>query len=218
MPDVPITIVRSLRRTISLHITPNASILVKAPRFVSDREIQKFISQHTEWIEKHTEKIKQKKTNKQTDEYFYLGKHVSFAPGNYTEISVTDDKLFFPQALLFRKEKELTDWYIKQARKIITEQTVFYAEQMQTTYKEISFSDTKSQWGRCTHDNRLQFSWRLVMAPLLVINYVVVHELSHTIEKNHSRGFWSLVRRFNPSYRQQIKWLSDNGSSLKDEY
>ena len=101
-----------------------------------------------------------------------------------------------------------------QGKNILSEQVKSYALQMKAEYKEITFSDTKSQWGRCTHDNRLQFSWRLVMAPMLVINYVIIHELSHTFEKNHTQMFWMKVRNFNPSYRQQIKWLKEHGASL----
>jgi predicted metal-dependent hydrolase len=125
------------------------------------------------------------------------------------------DMILFPKAAVFRVQKELTAWYIRQAREIISQQVEFYAKRMNASYTDLTFSDTKSQWGRCTHENKLQFSWRLVMAPLLVINYVVVHELVHTIEKNHSRSFWSKVRFHNPSYRQQIKWLAANGHALK---
>jgi predicted metal-dependent hydrolase len=148
-------------------------------------------------------------------EYLFLGKTLTLKPGNYTSIAVKGDWLLFPQAALFRKDKELTSWYITQARALITRQTERYAKEMKTDFKEITFSDTRSQWGRCTYDNRLQFSWRLIMAPLLVLNYVVIHELAHTFEKNHTQMFWMKVRNFNPSYRQQIKWLKEYGTTLK---
>ncbi len=73
---------------------------------------------------------------------------------------------------------------------------------------------TKSQWGSCTHDNKLQFSWRLIMTPITVLNYVVIHELAHTTQKNHSRAFWDVVRRHCPSYNRQRKWLKEHGNSL----
>lgn len=148
------------------------------------------------------------------EEYLYLGRKLTLHPGNYTSIAVKDDLLLFPQALLFRKEKELTMWYVQQAKKIIAAHVERFAKEMQTNYKSLTFSDTRSKWGSCTHDNRLQFSWRLVMAPLLVLNYVIIHELAHTIEKNHTQYFWMKVRRFNPSYRQQIKWLKEHGELL----
>lgn len=146
--------------------------------------------------------------------YLYLGKKLTFTPGNYLSISVRDDNLLFPHGLLFRQDKELEQWYIREARRVITGQTVRFAEKMKTRFTDITFSDTRSQWGRCTYDNRLQFSWRLVMAPVLVLNYVVIHELAHTFEKNHSQLFWMKVRNMNPSYRQQILWLKKYGHTL----
>ncbi len=211
------TIIRSQRRTIALHITSDGKLLVKAPIRIHDRQVQKFLEEHAEWIEKKLALVRKRKTLnpvREKGEYFYLGKKVLLTAGDFTSITVKEDKLLFPAGLLFRKEKELTSWYIKEAKRIISHQTEHYAKEMDTEFKEIAFSDTKSQWGRCTHDNRLQFSWRLIMAPILTLNYVVIHELAHTMEKNHTHRFWAVVRRFNPSYRTQIKWLKDHGASL----
>lgn len=147
--------------------------------------------------------------------FLYLGKECTLQTGNYQGIVLQEERLLFPHVLQFRLEQELTTWYVQQARKVISNQVIFYAKQMKTTYASLKFSDTKSQWGSCSHDNNLQFSWRLIMAPLLVLNYVVIHELTHTMEKNHSANFWSKVRFHNPSYRQQITWLQKHGNSLK---
>ncbi len=206
---------RSNRRTVALHIQPDATVLIKAPNHMPQHQINIFIEEHREWIDKRLALVgKRMKYKKREDEYFFLGKTLKLTPGNYRDIAVEEDKLLFPIALLFRKDKEIATWYLAKAREIITGQVATFAKEMKTEYREITFSDTKSQWGRCTHDNRLQFSWRLVMAPLLVINYVVIHELAHTMEKNHTQMFWMKVRNFNPSYRQQIKWLKENGMSL----
>jgi predicted metal-dependent hydrolase len=149
-----------------------------------------------------------------TDKILYLGKEYKLEIGNYSAIKIYEDKLLFPRAAQFRLAKELHTWYVAQARKIITEQVEYYSGQMKVIYTDLLFSETRSQWGRCTHENKLQFNWKLVMASLLTINYVVVHELAHIREKNHSRAFWSVVRLYNPSYRQQIRWLKDHGQSL----
>lgn len=156
--------------------------------------------------------LEQSANNKDT--YLFLGKTLKLLPGNFINISVKENLLFFPRAMLFRKEKEIESWYIRQANAIITPLVERFALEMKTGFKSVTFSDTSSQWGRCTRDNRLQFSWRLVMAPLLVVNYVVIHELAHTMEKNHTQLFWMKVRNYNPSYRQQIKWLKEHGAAL----
>jgi len=136
--------------------------------------------------------------------------------GNYKNIHIDPptDGLNFPNFLIFRAKKELDSWYIKQAKEIITKRVEHYSKIMQTSYKNISFSDTKSKWGSCGPDNALQFNWRLIMAPPLVTDYVIVHELAHTIEKNHSRDFWKKVELYKPAYRQYRKWLETNSHRL----
>lgn len=213
-----IKIIRSNRRSLSLHILRDGTIEVKAPFFMPGFMIRQFVEKNSDWVEKKKQLVQNPmslpKTYTHGETFFYLGNAYSLDIGDYTSISIKEDKLLFPKALLFRAKKELEYWYIRQAKEIITSQVQRYAEEMKTSYIAITFSDTKSQWGRCTHDNRLQFSWRLVMAPLLVLNYVVVHELAHTKEKNHSYLFWSIVRGVTPSYKQQIKWLKTHGTTL----
>lgn len=217
--EIKYTRINSKRRSLALQILHDGSIVVKAPFMSSDKMIDQFVNQHREWIEKRLNKVQERnKIPKHTyttgDIFLYLGSEIILEIGEYTKVEVKDGKLLFPKLLVFRIKKEIEEFYIREARSLITSQTEKFALEMSTKFKEITFSDTKSQWGRCTHDNRLQFSWRLIMAPLLTLNYVVIHELAHTTEKNHSRAFWSKVRNFNPSYIQQIKWLKENGLRL----
>jgi predicted metal-dependent hydrolase len=211
-------IIRSHRRTLALQILPDHTLVVKAPALMPKIFIDRFIRDNSEWIEKRQKLIENRKVIKrqysQGESFWFLGKEYKLKIGNYQEIGLQGENLRFPSFLQFRIQKELSSWYINQGRKTITEQVEKYAKEMGAKYISLTFSDTRSKWGSCTSDNRLFFSWRLVMAPLLVLNYVVVHELAHTKEKNHSRAFWSKVRLYNPSYRQQIKWLKEYGDSL----
>jgi predicted metal-dependent hydrolase len=214
-PDIKIE--KSRRRSIALSITPDRTVLVKAPILMPKFMIDQFIEKHAEWIEKRLAKlasIPHTRTYADGDTFLYLGKPVTLKLDPVTEISVTGQEIHFPKALQFRAKKELETWFIKKGRELITQQVEHYAKEMGATYIDLSFSDTKSKWGSCSHDNRLQFNWRLIMAPILVLNYVIVHELSHTIEKNHSRDFWRRVEKYNPSYRQSRKWLREQGHSL----
>lgn len=213
-----IKIIRSRRRSLSLHVLSDGSLEIKAPWFIPRPFINDFIEKHSEWIEKRKKIVQKKQALKKSyshgESYLYLGKEYILDIGNYSEITIEDNKLLFPIGLKFRAKKELENWYIRQARELITAAVDRYAKEMETEYTHITFSDTKSQWGRCTSDNRLQFSWRLIMTPLLVLNYVVIHELAHTKYKNHGIRFWNTVRAVMPSYKQQIKWLKENGNTL----
>lgn len=219
MNTTDIRIHRSQRKTLSLHILSDRTIVVRAPLYASDFHIHSFIEKNEEWIQKKMKlfehrPITMKKQYKEGEQFLYLGTPYTLTIGNYSKIAMQETKLLFPQFMSFRIEREITQWYIAKAREVITERVKLNANVMNVSYINISFSDTKSKWGSCTFDNKLQFNWRLVMAPILVVNYVVVHELAHILEKNHSQDFWRKVSNINPSFRQQVKWLKTYGDSL----
>jgi predicted metal-dependent hydrolase len=219
MADIKTKIVRSRRKSMSLHVNPDNTLTVKVPWFLPSWEIDKFLNKYSGWIER---KISQNQSAKKSprkysdgEEFLFMGETLKLKIGDYKEIKVHEKNLFLPSHMVFRAKKEIESFYIKEAKKVIMEMLDKYSKDFKTNYHGVvHFSDTSSKWGSCTHDNRLQFNWRLIMAPFLVIRYVVVHELAHTLEKNHSRFFWTRVASVNPSYKQQIKWLKDNGSQL----
>lgn len=206
-------IIRSLRRTLFLHVSSKGEVVVKAPIFIPDIIISQFIKEREDWIFKSLKQVESRKPTqkayKEGEEFLYLGDKYKLCIGDFKVISI-NNTLNIPDFMMFRIQKELTNWYIKQAQKIITSQVELLSRKMNTKYKSIRFSDTSSKWASCFPDNSLQFNWRLVMAPLMVINYVIIHELAHTIEKNHSRRFWSKVDLYTPAYKQHRKWLDKN--------
>lgn len=213
------TIIKSVRRTVSIHILPNGKIEVRAPRLMPQFLIRQFVIKHQVWIEKKLKQQKafpvlEKKQYVSGELLLFLGNHYQLAIGPYSKIELGQRELLFPKALEFRIQKELKIWYQQQARQIITIRVKENAKLMNVSYSEVYFSDTKSKWGSCSHGNKLQFNWRLVMAPLMVLNYVVIHELAHIEQKNHSDRFWRLVERYTPSYKQHRLWLKRNGNVL----
>jgi predicted metal-dependent hydrolase len=83
------------------------------------------------------------------------------------------------------------------------------ARLMGTTYRAVSISSAKTRWGSCSADNSIRFTFRLLYAPMAVIDYVVVHELSHTVHKDHSKAFWLEVEKYRPDWKIARKWLKD---------
>ena len=104
--------------------------------------------------------------------------------------------------------------YIKIARDIFTQKTIYYASIMSVTFGRISIREQKTRWGSCSSDGNLNFNWRLIFAPEEVLDYIVVHELAHRREMNHSRAFYEIVSSILPEYKKSQKWLRDNGHSL----
>ncbi len=211
-----IIITHTRRKTIVLSILSSNRIEVKAPNFISDREIYRLLEKKKDWIQNHlqTQKNSSVHTYQSGDKFLYLGNYYTLDINNYPTIAIVNNVLTFPSILQFRIKKELEIWFVRQAKIMITKRVQWYAKQMKLSYKEISFGDTKSRWGSCSFDNRLKFNWKLIFAPLAVIDYVAVHELVHTTEKNHTWLFWSKVRFVLPAYKQRRLWLKKHGEQL----
>ena len=109
---------------------------------------------------------------------------------------------------------EFECWYRNQARQILTERVNAYASQHNLQYKGIKITSARTRWGSCSPTGSLNFSWRLVLAPMDVVDYVVVHELAHTVFHNHSKRFWKKVEQILPDYKERRKWLRKYGLQL----
>ncbi len=211
-------VIRSHRASISIHITPEGKVVVKAPHLVPQFVINNFLKEKESWIEKTLQKVTSRviptRTYTEGEIFYFLGESHKLSFYDGIEIHLKDGQLLFPKALQFRIQKELPDWFLKHAKEVIQKRLQVKAIEMHASFGDVRFSDTSSKWGTCFPDNSLQFNWRLIMAPLMVLDYVVIHELAHTTEKNHSDSFWRKVRQFTPAYRQHRKWLNDNAHLL----
>jgi predicted metal-dependent hydrolase len=105
-------------------------------------------------------------------------------------------------------------WYKQQARQALTERVALRAAFHMLTVSGVRISSARTRWGSCSSRGSLSFTWRLVLAPLEVIDYVIVHELAHLRVRNHSPEFWKEVGRMMPDYAQRKQWLKDNGRML----
>jgi predicted metal-dependent hydrolase len=113
-----------------------------------------------------------------------------------------------------RARSAFENWYRVQAKAVLTERVHFYARQYGLQFKRIGITSARTRWGSCSPDGALNFSWRLILAPMDAVDYVVVHELVHTIFHDHSRQFWKKVDTIMPDYRERKKWLRQNGQKL----
>lgn len=111
-------------------------------------------------------------------------------------------------------EKRLESIYRNAAKEYFPKRVYHFAHILGVSYGNISIRDQKTRWGSCSSKGNLSFNWRLILAPPNVLDYVVVHELCHRIEMNHSPRFWALVESVMPDYKQYRKWLKENGTKL----
>lgn len=176
-----IKLIRSDRRTISLEITPSGQVLLRAPRHMSEVEIQRFVEEKSSWLAKHLQRKEEDMDSLR-------------AEGRFTE--------------------EEIERLIKLAKQVIPEKVAYYARLMEVTYGRITIRKQKTRWGSCSLEGNLNFNGLLMMVPPEVLDYVVVHELCHRLEMNHSSRFWSQVENVIPNYRKPRKWLKEYGSRL----
>ncbi len=219
MQDLKPTIIRERRRTIALHIRPDATLVVKAPYLIPTFIINRFIKEKEAWIRSkiHQMMAMPKASKKQFvsgEDFLYLGKTYKLKIDHTDSIQLSES-LLFPFKFKMSIQKRLLQWYRDSALKTVSERVNNLAPIMKVKYEDISLSNAKGRWGACTGTNELSFNWRLIMAPQHIMDYVVVHELAHITVKNHSKKFWDLVQKYCPDYRIRRKWLKVNGKTLE---
>lgn len=230
--EIKYTIQRSNRKTIGLIVDPENGVIIRSPQKLSREKIKDVVKKKSPWlIEKlgEVEKIKPKPRAKEFlsgEKLPYLGRRYRLKVTQNEEIKKPDIKLYqgkfhieTPSNLTGSKKieelkKGMTQWYRDHAEEKIKERVANYQEQLGVEINRIRIKEQKKRWGSCSSKKNLNFNWRLIMAPISVIDYIVVHELTHLIHPNHSKEFWKTVETIIPDYREKQEWLKINGPTL----
>ena len=213
MTDIPYTVIRSNRKSIALVIGNDANLIVRAPQNATDKEIGDLVHKKERWIrekqnqvsifgEKHSPLILDS-----GEGILYLGNLYTIIRGAFDKINITGTTMMIPQEF---QKSDVIDWLKAEAEKVLRERVEKYSSLTGTSYSSLQLSDARARWGSCGTKGSLNFAWRLIMCPISVIDYIVVHELSHIAYKNHSEGFWARVKTLLPNYTEQQDWLKVN--------
>jgi predicted metal-dependent hydrolase len=222
MDDFPIDqIVRSHRRTIALVITPDARLIVRAPHRLPAAMIDEMIREKSGWIRKKLAEMRERPqaTVHQYEEgeiFFFLGRPypLHFTGDDSGTIERTD-RLCVCQTLRPDIRRRLKEWYGEEAKKEIHARCIWFSLTTGYVPASIRISDARERWGSCTHKGGVNFSWRLVQAPLEIVDYVIVHEFVHIRQHDHSKKFWAKVKEIMPDYERRRKWLRENERLLR---
>lgn len=215
----PKEIIRSNRKSVALVIDGDGELIVRAPRWATRADIMKFVAEKQDWIRQKSETKKERAekiklvTGQDGDEILYMGKTCQIHRDQVA-------KVFFDGEIFTIPDREngldyLTNWYKRMARSSFRESLNRFAAEMELEPREMRVSSAKTRWGSCSYDNRISFSWRLLMCPQEVIDYVVVHELCHFYHRDHSRAFWESVERVDHQYKIHEKWLKEHGRLME---
>ncbi|WP_457623396.1 M48 family metallopeptidase [Persephonella sp.] len=212
------TIKKSKRRkNVAIVVTDVGELIVKIPYNYSIRNIDKLLIKHSDWIDKKIRSAKErsdkfKKRNFTHGENFlFLGKWYPLIVTENSESLIFLNNSFYLSKDKLDNAKELFyKWYFERASEIIFERVDFYSNKTGLKPKRVKLSKAKKRWGSCSSKGNINLNWRLVMSPMNVIDYVVVHELVHLKIMNHSKDFWCKVEEILPNFKQSKRWLNEN--------
>ena len=126
-------------------------------------------------------------------------------------------RFFIPATHVVNRTRVLREWYIARAKEKIIPRVKRHAKELGVSFAEAKIVDNRYRWGSCTVNNNVNFNWRLIKAPMYVIDYAIVHELAHLMEANHTPRFWNIVRTQAPKAEQARAWLREFGQLLEQE-
>ncbi len=214
-PPIDVLIKRSSRaRRLSLRVSGvDGQVSLTVPNRSALKEAENFLREKEPWIRRHLEKQPEAS---------------AVEPGAIIPVEGVDRKIVETATRVVRlhphwievpygpeKAAPRVRAFLKNlARDRLSAASAHYAELVGKSFGRITLRDTRSRWGSCTTEGNLMYSWRLVLAPSEVLEYVAAHEVSHLVEMNHSEAYWAVVERVMPDYKRPRKWLRDNGGAL----
>ncbi len=209
----PDLIVRTNRRSLSITVTKEGKLVIHAPKKMKLTDVFKYIGEKEKWIITKQKEIEDKLSINRSviayKEILFLGKKYRLKKlDGLKKIELTDDSLVLPAKF---EEKDhlnkIKKWYIDNAKKILFERLEYFADLMQINYEKVSLSNSKNRWGSCDSNRNIKLNFRLIMLPHKAIDFVLVHELAHIVEFNHSKDFYKIISLVLPGYKLQQKTL-----------
>ncbi len=225
-------LIRSKRKTIGITIDKNGLVKVTSPYRVSESYINELILKKASWIHKKITELENSLANTSSPKKFingetflYLGKefelkicrsnnckkaHVKLEGKN---IVIVAPNIFNADSI----KQTLRLWYIEQFKHIVSERINYYSSKIGVFPQKVTIREQKTRWGSCSNKGNINLNWKLIMAALEILDYVIVHELCHMIAMNHSEEFWKVVEAYSPQYKDYKVWLKHNGDMLSLE-
>lgn len=226
--EISFNIIYRKRKTMSLEIKPDGAINVLAPNGVDKNFIIDRVKDKADWIVKKLYELEVKNDKKiirgyeNGDIFLYLGKE-------YKLQVIIDKNLIRPKVNLENEklvvrinvdnkeyiQQSLKRWYADETLDIVKKRIDYYKKYFKDSVTSIKIKDQKTRWASCTYKNEILFNLRCSMAPMEIIDYIVVHEMCHMEHRNHSKDFYNAVGQVIPDYKHRIQWLKDNGIKMK---
>ena len=214
-------IIRSNRKSFGLELTPDGRLIVRAPKAATQAQIRAVVAQKAGWVAKARARLAAQypdlkpKTFTPGETFWYLGEQYPLRLTSRQRPLLELDGVFHLARHAHPHAKAVfIAWYREETRQITHEMIDTFTQRGNFIVNQVRITSARTRWGSCSGKGNLNFTFRLCMAPLPVIEYVVVHELAHLKVPNHSKNFWAEVARMDPNYQKQRAWLKQHGFRL----
>ena len=213
------TLTRSNRKTLSISIDKDATLFVRAPKKMSINQIERFLLSKDAWIKKHRGLALERKSQRAAFSLDF-GDMVRIRGKDCLILSTKDRRpsgpvesnssfeIFIPEEFLsYIIFDTVRTQLIEYAKDYLTARTFEIAKYMEVAPSAVRIGKANSRWGSCNSQGRINYTWKVIMCEDAIIDYLIVHELSHLIYMNHSQDFWNTVQKFHPDYKESRKAL-----------
>ena len=203
----PTAIIRSNRKSLSLMVSKNGELIVRAPKKLSMEYIYTFIKQKEKWIINKQKVIQNSNVNNleiiNGNEYLLCGeRYTKVEIDRLKNVELSGSNIFLPANIdSFKRDMLIIKWYTNVTKEIVTSRIKYFSELMQVNYSRVKIDNSRAKWGSCSSTAEIKFNLRLSMLPYKVIDYVVIHELCHLLEFNHSKSFYKIIESIMPDYK-----------------
>lgn len=225
--DISYSIKRSSKRTkITITIERDRTVVVHAPSHASDEAIARIVEAKRYWIYEKTGHA-QKYTDRphppgkelvNGESALYLGRSYRIElVGDEMDCIRFDQRFLVPASYALHKKGAMRDWYVARAKEQILPRVAKQARELGVSFGRARIVDSQYRWGSCTVRDNINLNWRLIKAPIFVVDYVIAHELAHLLEPNHTPRFWNIVKAQVPTMDKARIWLREHGQLLEEE-
>jgi predicted metal-dependent hydrolase len=216
LPDNYILVRKEVKHA-RVRVNETGIVRIIAPVVFSDLDIENLIQKKQRWIDKNMKFFRQMaKINLQRNQLLLYGNRYNY----FYDSTFAQKVVINHEFKTIRAKRDLLEiailekWYKDVAKKHLTNRLTELSEKLNFAYKKLYIRNQKRKWGNCSKNQNISLNWRLIKAPVFVIDYIIVHELIHTVVMNHSHKFWTLLKSHYPDYRQAIDWLDKYGNNL----
>ncbi len=210
-------LIRKVVKHARLRVSEDGKVRIIAPPSFTEEDINMLLKKKAKWIDKHLKYfLSMSKIELQRNQLLLFGNRYCY----FYDTTFSRKVIINHEHKTITAKRDLLDpsikekWYRSLAKKYLFERTDKLAKRLNLNYSKLFIRNERTKWGNCSKEKNISLNWKLIKAPENVIDYIIIHELLHTVVMNHSNKFWTLLKSYCPNYKKSIEWLEKYGNSL----